>query len=181
MKDIAILMSEVEELFGNEVECYLAGGYLRDMENGRTPKDIDIMVTPVNDFGIDAEGFRDGIEDFELFEMKEDYTERCQYLSDMLKRGVTGLVSGEVEVGTGKMDAQFIFYGKPMTQIEITEDMDMNICQITMASNGMLIKSAAYIHGVENKVIQVLADYSEKRQLKRIRRMQEKYPEYEVM
>lgn len=181
MKEIMTLMSEVEEMFGQEVECYLAGGFLRDTENGRTPKDIDVMVVPTDVLGVDAEDFRDAIQDFDAFEMENDYTERCQYLSDMLKRGVTGLVSGEVDLGPIKMEAQFIFYGKPMSQVEITEDMDMNICQITMSSNGILIKSAAYRYGVEHKVIQVLADYSEKRQLKRIRRMQEKYPEYEVI
>lgn len=167
------LLLEVENICENEVKCYVAGGYLRDTLNGVKFKDIDIMVTP-NDSHIDAFEFVEMLGDLEGFEIVKDLTWLCEYLSDMDDRGVDGVVMGQYQ----GVEVQFIFYRNEMTQQEITEDMDINICQITLSSDDNVIETEAFLEGFAESKIVMMHSYSEKRQQSRIERMLAKYPHF---
>jgi len=135
------------------------------------------MVTPVGD-GYDADDFLCFISDLEGFTVAKDLTWLACYLPDMEKRGISGLIMGSLVDGT---DVQFIIYNEARTQQFITRDMDMNICQITMSSTGVLDKSHAYVEGFKNQRIECLHDYSVKRQRSRLQRMSDKYPDFTVV
>lgn len=164
-------MRGVESLTG--FKLYVAGGYLRDNEHGVPPKDIDIMVIPLHHD--DPWDFSDKLQYIDDFNVSSEFVEQCTYMSDMVKRGVGGLIMGLLGDGT---ELQFIIYDKFLNQEELTLDMDINICQITCDSNGEVFKSDHYIDGFTNKHIDVLHDYSEKRKKSRVSRMIAKYPDF---
>ena len=166
------LLLEVENICEQSVKCFIAGGYLRDTLNKIPFKDLDIMVVPTD--GIDAFEFVEMLSDLEGFVLEKDLTWLCEYLSDMDERGVDGVVMGKYK----DVDTQFIFYREGLTQTQITEDMDMNICQITMNSKGHVVETEAFLEGFLNSEIVMMHSYSKKRQESRIKRMLEKYPDF---
>lgn len=177
-REILDLLREIEDV--SEYRAFLCGGYLRDTFMGVRPKDLDIMLVPSSE-DVDPESEIDevvwGVRP-PLF--KEDKRLECiEYLSDMVKRGVCGLIMGESE--SCGYETQFIIYDKVLTQKELAVDMDMNICQITCNSSGGIYSTDAFTSGLENKQIQVLHDYSEKRRNQRIERMLAKYPDFTVL
>lgn len=152
---------------------YIGGGYLRDTEHGVTPKDVDVMVVPDDSLTF-SDDFYDLVNTQDELKVEKCFVDECQYMSDMTKRSVSGLIMCEFN---GE-PLQFIIYGKKLSQEELTLDMDINICQITCDSSGLLFTSENYIDGFKNKEIKVLHDYSEKRKHARVQRMLEKYPDF---
>lgn len=154
-------------------DIYLGGGFLRDLYTGNTPKDVDIFVIPQDDF----EGQRD------LYIPPRGYNNYIKHaweISDMEERGVAK-VRGDWYSKLSTPDVQFIIYEKPMTQDELAEDFDMNICQITMHGlSGSIYATSAFLKGHEDMVIECLHDYDTVRTYKRYVRMEEKFYNYDV-
>lgn len=175
VEQVKELLTIVNELADGEFTAYVAGGYLRDTLNGIQPKDIDIMVVPT--------GYGDAW-DFESLVVDELYGYRttkllldeCQYMSDMKKRGVCGLFMGNYK----DIEVQFIVYNRALTQEEVTLDMDINLCQITMGADGIVIESDNFVTGFADSVISLHHEYSEKREKERLDRMLAKYPTFSV-
>ncbi|QAY01979.1 hypothetical protein VpaJT1_50 [Vibrio phage VpaJT_1] len=92
----------------------------------------------------------------------------------MQKRGVVGLIMGEYN----GVEVQFIIYDDYMTQEQVTHDMDINICQITMDSDSNVVESDNFVAGFANSEITLHHEYSEKRKQSRIDRMVAKYPTF---
>lgn len=167
------VLEHVEDETNGQFKLYLAGGYLRDVLNGVTPKDIDVMVVPVEDS--DAYDFEWCLTDTE-FHTEKQLLEECQYMSDMSSRGVSALFMGSYNGD----DLQFIVYDKIMTQEQVTLDMDINLCQITMDSSGFIHESDNFIEGFAENKITLHHEYSEKRAQQRVERMLSKYPHFYV-
>lgn len=170
------LLQEIESLFDGEARAYVAGGYLRDTEHSIKPKDVDVMIVPSETVSDDPWWIADVLTGLPGYNVTKTLIEECYYMSDMSDRGVIALVMGERE-GT---PLQFIVYGKTLTQEQLVDDMDINICQIAMNSDGKIHSSAAYAEGFETKTILMMHDYSVKRQVSRLRRMLEKYPDFDA-
>lgn len=167
------IMKHIEDISDDTVKLYVAGGYLRDTMNGLPPKDVDIMVVPNKGESVDAWDMS-GILGCTEFHVRKEWLEECQYMSDMQKRGVVGLIMGEYN----GVEVQFILYDDYMTQEQVTHDMDINICQITMDSDSNVVESDNFVAGFANNEITLHHEYSEKRKQSRIDRMVAKYPTF---
>ena len=172
--EVQAMMKKVETLFDGGYKLYIAGGYLRDIHNNLSPKDVDIMVVPQG-YIYDPDDFGEMIVSLEDYTVEKTFIHQCQYMSDMLERGVGGLVMGSMDCGT---DVQFIIYDNFMSQQEITDDMDMNCNQITMDSDGQSMTSPEYTKCFEDKHIKILHSYSEARKVSRMKRMMAKFPDF---
>lgn len=154
-------------------DIYLGGGMLRDLYTGNIPKDVDIFAIPSLDF----EGQR------ELYVPPRGYNNYIKHaweISDMQERGVAK-VRGDWYSKMSTSDVQFIIYEKYMTQEKLTEDFDMNICQITMqGTSGSTYATNAFIKGHADMVIECLHDYDKLRTYKRYTRMEAKFYNYDV-
>lgn len=173
LEQVRQILEHVEKESNGDFKCYVSGGYLRDIMNGITPKDVDVMVIPtIEDFfeWHDLEEVLDSTE----FHCERSLRDECKYMSDMKERGVCGLFLGEYN----SVEVQFILYNNVLTQQELTEDMDINICQISMASDGTIVESDNFVEGFATNKLTIHHEYDEARAEKRIERMIEKYPHF---
>ena len=134
------------------------------------------MVVP-NDprcYGAGELFLSDVVDNLYGYSVTKDLTTLCQYLSDMDKRGVDGVVMGCYK----DTEVQFIVYRDDMSQKEVTEDMDFNVCQITMDSSGNRRTTHAYDSAFKDRELRIMHSYSEKRKEKRMERMLAKYPDF---
>jgi hypothetical protein len=154
-------------------DIYLGGGMLRDLYTGNTPKDVDIFAIPKFEY----EGQR------ELYVPPRGYNNYIKHardISDMQDRGVEK-VRGDWYSKMSTPDVQFIIYEKHLTQEELAEDFDMNICQIVMNGlTGSTYATNAFLQGHEGMVIECLHDYDRIRTYKRYVRMEAKFYNYGV-
>lgn len=174
VEQVREILECVEVACAHDVKCYVAGGFLRDTMNNIKPKDVDIMVAPQNDI-FDAFDLSLGLMRTEFHVVKE-LLEECQYMPDMQTRGVEGLITGEYN----GVDVQFILYNKNLTQQQVTGDMDINLCQITMNSAGDIYETDNFVRGFADSVISLHHTYSEKRVKQRFDRMLAKYPTFSI-
>lgn len=173
IEEVKSIMINIEDLSGGQVKCYLAGGYLRDMTAGLTPKDIDIMVTPNARANFDADDMADVLSDSDFSEEKA-ITQGCDYMADMSDRGVKGLFIGSW-LGN---DVQFILYQKNLSQDQVSLDMDIGICQISMNSDGDIVESENFVNDFADGVVRVYHDYDIGRRIDRVNRMLVKFPTF---
>jgi len=131
------------------------------------------MVIPEQGEDCDAWDFDTILRDSEFHATKE-LLDECQYMSDMSRRGVCGLFMGLYDGS----EVQFILYDKYLTQEQVTLDMDINLCQITMNSDEEIVESDNFIEGFATDTITLHHEYSEKRKQQRIDRMLAKSPTF---
>lgn len=170
------LLKEVQDNM-QEFDVYLGGGYCRDLYCGKQPKDVDIFLIPRE--GYIWEG-RDYIPTETMVTYRKD-TSDVEVASDMEARGVQGLV-GLWCKRLRTTDVQYIIYKKSLTQEELSEDFDINLCQITYCVQSDSIHCTdAFLSGHKDKKIECLHSYDKKRTIARYKRMEKKFPDYEVV
>lgn len=189
MKQINIeIKQDVKDfLFGissklRDFNVYLVGGYLRDMYikperfsldslYWKAPKDVDIVLIPKGNIIYNVP-----------IECAEGcfitYIKKASEISDMEGRGVHKLI-GLRNHKLSTPDIQFIIYGKHLTQQQIAEDMDMNIVQAVWSpENDTTLVTDDFVKGHEDKVIECLHTYDQKRTFSRYERMEKKLKGY---
>lgn len=175
-EDVVELLQEVQHNMP-EFNVYLGGGFLRDIYCGLTPKDIDIFLVPLD--GVPWDG-REYIPVNSMVTYRKS-TDDIEIAPDMRARGVQKLVGLWCKKLETK-DVQYIIYDKYLTQIQLSDDFDFNVCQITYdpISNWVDV-SNAFLLGHEEKELECLHTYCEERTLARYERMESKFPEYKVI
>lgn len=176
------------ELYGvlTEIECavspkytiYVAGGFLRDTHGNRPIKDLDIMVVPVDpsDTGYISE-VSTLVDKVASNIFYPENVIPSQYLEGMKSRGISGVLMGYCRGMS--MESQLIVYGKHMTEEDVANDMDINICQIVLGEYGRAICTDAFLEGFQSKTIEVLNGKDNlPREQERLDRIGRKYPEF---
>lgn len=182
-------LSVLQDALSPNFRVVLAGGFLRDSSKGVKPKDLDILVAPIDNIvmGVYDDGV--AIVDNVVQRVADAHIPdwffgnrvlNCDYIEDMKKRGLVGLIMGECP-NLDNMESQLIIYGKPMNPTQMAHDMDMNINQVVMLPDGTVWATDAFVYGMNYGLIKVLQDYSEERQNQRIGRMLSKYPTFKVV
>ena len=159
-------------------DIYLGGGYLRDsyynavtysME--KHPKDLDIFFVPNN---------KETKCIPTLPKTYVNYDKSAEEIPDMEKRGVER-VRGLFVPRLDTSDVQFIVYGSFMTQEELAADMDCNINQVMYSlQDNTIYGTVAFHEGHDGEFIEMLHVFDKDRMGKRILRMKNKYPSYNV-
>lgn len=130
-------------------EFYLAGGFFRDLLNGREWKDIDVFI-PGD-------------------EPLEDAEECHRY--DLAK--VAEFTFNKHLVNVIKLNHAHTFES-------ILERMDIGLCQIGMKGHEVFA-TQAYLDDVANKTITVLHPPESEQDYDHLKRVQAKYPDFEVV
>ena len=166
---VALLVQEIStNVKGYDV--YLGGGYLRDSYCELPYKDLDIFLVPNG-------------EDKQLLPYTpkgygQSYTKCCDEHDDMRKRGVEALI-GLYDRNKAAHEVQYIIYNKPMTQVQLAEDMDMGINQIMWKPfTEKSLVTDNFIEGHKYAYIEFMHSYDEIRMHCRQKRMIEKFPCY---
>jgi hypothetical protein len=140
----------------------IAGGYLRDLYLGKTPKDIDVWL-PDGEYSSKTLCGHRGISDSEY------------------QRSVTGVFKdGDYEIIEVDWNRYApLLLGGPFWKFVI-ERFDMGICQI--AWDGIdLHTTEAFKKDVENKTITYLRTWNEDSKMSRIQRIRSKYPDWKFV
>lgn len=159
-------------------DVYLGGGFVRDLYfneinecDDMNPKDVDLFFVP-----------SDG-------EMKlptivksyVNYDKSSSEIPDMEERGVDS-VRGLFVPWLDTKDVQFIVYKNKMTQEELASDMDCNINQLMVCiDSNTRFATNAFIEGHNEQEIEMLHCFNFIRMGKRLARMSDKFPSYEVV
>ncbi len=194
-KDIQEFLEEViSRTKGYDV--YLGGGYLRDIwwniknvkglhfahgkwwsDSGlhstvpKQPKDLDLFFIPQN-----------GVVEKELPTIPKTYVNYDVMAEDIPNvRENVYRVRGLFNSHISTRDIQFIIYDKPMDIVNMADDMDIDINQVmyeplTDVTHGSL----AFYYAHENKSFQILHTFEEERMYGRLKRMEKKFPDYEM-
>lgn len=175
-EDVVELLQEIQYNMP-EFNVYLGGGFIRDLYCGLVPKDIDIFLVPLG--GLSWDG-REYIPVNSMVIYRKN-TDDIEIASDMKARGVqklVGLWCKKLEI----KDVQYIIYDKYLTQPELSDDFDFNVCQITYDPMlNWIDASDNFFLGHEEKELECLHTYCEERTLARYERMESKFPEYKVI
>lgn len=177
-------------------DVYLAGGYLRDQYCELSFKDIDVILTPNGEERAPTLYIPKGY--------GTSYNKLCEGNDDMKKRGVEMLVGlykrtvtkfrsmSEIVIPERTIqdttEVQYIVYDKPMTIIELAEDMDMNINQVMWSPVKAIIEgneadcycTEEFFEGHKYETIEFSHWYDNTRMYLRQKRMIEKFPHYYV-
>jgi len=176
-------------------EVYLGGGLLRDLYfnhlNGfgskdcwlhyfmgegidnqpMKPKDIDLFFIPINDYYEKQLPI--------LPKMYINYDVPAKDIPNVRENveHVRGLFMKDLSV----RDIQFIVYDKPLSIVELAEDMDCNLNQVMYHPlSGCQYTSKEFIISHKDKVIKMLHEFEPERMFSRIQRMMKKFPNYTV-
>ncbi len=178
-KDILDFLSLVQDL-AEGYDVYLGGGYLRDryynefyvdkgiLDHLLIPKDLDIFFVP-----------KEGAQTKTIPVIPKTYINFDIHGDDVkdvrpnVKR-VMGIFNKNLSV----CDVQFIEYKTPMTGHELARDMDMNINQIMLRSDGQAFMTKDFVLSHENKVLEFKHEFTFDRMASRLNRMQNKFPAY---
>lgn len=153
--------------------AYLAGGALRDLDNGRPVKDLDVFFTEDNWV---YEALEDGLAKMGYF-----YKRECpgQYM-DGAAQEVYG--SSTYESTEGGPELNLIQLEPSFNPASIVDRVDFGLCQIGYGIMGVDV-TTAYMHDKYNKVFTLTrAETLEGvvRSLKRYDRLKQKYPGWEL-
>lgn len=172
-------------------DIYLGGGYLRDIwwniqnvddllrahskwwghnTDAKNPKDLDIFFVPNG-------------------EIKELPTIPKTYVNyDIMAIDIPNVrenverVRGLFNSALSTRDIQFIIYDKPMSMRMMAEDMDTSVNQAMYdPGTGCSYCTNAFYNSHENKTITMLHEFEEERMYSRLKRMQSKFPEYQLV
>ena len=172
-QDIKDFIIDIQEQVKGQFAVYLAGGFLRDLDNGLTPKDVDIFFTPCNDTKQDL-----GYIPARCYVNYNKKVSSFTHTDDMEQRGVSQVV-GLFNSKLSTTEIQFIVYDKCLTMEAIAEDLDMGINQIIWSPIlDRVIPTEGYLNDHSNKTITCLHDYAEVRTFRRFERMLEKFQDY---
>lgn len=173
-KDVLDLLEQVQHS-APEFDVYLGGGYLRDnYVGGLEPKDVDIFLIPKS-------GTPTDVPLITCMNMKVVFHKATDATGDMASRGVAELF-GLYHHTLSTTQVQFIVYNKFLHHSELMDDMDMGINQVMYSvSYDKTMASDAFILGHEFKHIKCLHNYDQRRMLSRYKRMEAKFPDYEVI
>jgi len=167
----------LKEVSGNVkgYDVYLGGGFLRDSYCNLHYKDIDIFLVPN---GEDKQLVPYQPKDYGI-----SYTKTCDDNNDMKKRGVGALI-GLYEKGDeflDKKEVQYIIYDKHMTQEDLCLDMDMTINQVMWnPCESECMVSELFISDHDQGWLRFQHKYDNIRMYCRLKRMEEKFPYYDV-
>lgn len=162
-------LARVQTLFP---EAFIGGGYLRDLDNGVEPKDIDIFVLQRGDNTFDVVSVA-------LASTHEgtDVTVSSKYDHQDIV-GVYEFTSDDgvplnIIACKGDEDAQAVFMGKQLSRF------DLGICRI--AFTGMtLMKTQAYVADKALRQLSILNPWNYERSVARARRIAQRYPGWRV-
>jgi hypothetical protein len=184
--DILTKLKEIKESLPN-FNVYLGGGYLRDLYSNqilnkglscrnlryKTPKDVDIFLTPKESSGLIEVpiGVCSG---FYI-----NYHKDASTISDMEDRGVHSL-TGMFNSKLSTSEWQLITYKNKVTQDFLCDDMDIGINQVMYDGNeeGLCVASANFVNDHENKEITLYHTYAKDRMYDRVVRMENKFRGY---
>jgi hypothetical protein len=141
----------------------LAGGALRDLDNGKPVKDLDIFVHGYHEI------------DTLRLTMRLKQTFDAQYLEGTKDVLAAYKVLNDLECP----EINIVHLRAPFTSFQCIERMDFGICQIAYLSNGMVETTAAYDADRRNHTITLMRaddqpgfDWS----MRRYERLSKKYP-----
>lgn len=176
------LLQALRGALGPDFQISLAGGFLRDTFGGARIKDIDVLVSPMNEgFTFNGQTIIDALDRAcipDWIQVTESLD--ATYLSGMQARGVKYLFMGKCP-NRDNQETQLIVYDKVMGRKELAKDMDINICQIACDPDGNVVASEEFVDGFNKQYIQVLNGESDDREVERVQRMQGKYPEFRIL
>jgi hypothetical protein len=169
---LATIESIAENTIGYEV--YLGGGILRDVYLGVKPKDIDLFFVPV-----------ENAPQYLLHDthrnLQFSYRMETNETQSLYQRGVEQLI-GFKTPSLVVPELQFIVYGTTLTAEELTEDMDIGICQIMYhIFSGKFYVSENFKKDVAAKEIRCYHKYDKYRMIERFDRMQRKFPDFKCV
>lgn len=159
-------------------DIYIGGGYVRDLYfnivnncDDMDPKDIDLFFVPNGgDKKLPT-----------VVKSYVNYDKPSSDIPDMEERGVNS-VRGLFVPWLDTKDVQFIEYKDEMTQEQLAADMDCNINQAMICiKSGFPFATDEFIEGHENKEIEMLHHFNFVRMGKRLARMSDKFPDYDVI
>lgn len=153
--------------------AFLAGGALRDLDNGRPVKDLDVFFT---EGAYDTSYLEDGLAKLGYF-----YNSRCAgaYMTDAAGEvgGTTTYVNtdGLPELNLIQLDPSF-------NPASIVERVDFGLCQIGYDLMGVISTAAYQFDKVNQRFTLTRAESVEgvMRSLKRYDRLSQKYPGWEL-
>lgn len=159
-------------------DVYLGGGYVRDLYFNKLnscddmlPKDVDLFFVP--------NGGEKKLPT--IVKSFVNYDKEASDIPDMEERGVSS-VRGLFVPHLETKDVQFIVYKEPMTQSALASDMDCNVNQIMVdITNFDVVMTEAFEDGHSEKCIEMLHNFDYVRMGKRLARMSDKFPDYEVV
>lgn len=200
----SITLSPEMETFLEEVnsrtegyDVYLGGGYYRDhyynaikfaefkslfkedeaflFTQPMTPKDIDLFFVPKENYT----GTRTLPT---LPKTYINYDKSSVEMPDMEERGVDRVRGLFVPSLSETSDVQFIVYKKHITQEQLAADMDCNCNQVMFSlETGFRYATEAFYVGHENEEIEMLHTFDYIRMAKRLVRMKNKFPDYDIV
>lgn len=165
-------------------DVYLGGGYLRDLyynklnnleywqHDYRVPKDLDIFFIPkVNE---DVQ---------ELPVLPKTYINYDIAAIDIPNvRENVKHVRGLFVKTLSTCDIQFIVYDKGMSMKSLAEDMDISVNQVMYHPESKLsYMTDAFTNSHEYKTIHLLHEFETSRMIARLKRMEKKFPDYELV
>lgn len=161
------LLTRLSEVIGPVV---LAGGALRDLDNGRQVKDLDFFVHAADQkaFVSMASRLREA-----GFSLKHSMP-AGSYLQGWTEE-VVGLIDLSEGVGPNELPAQIVVINAPLSTVR--ERMDFGLCRISYDGYAVY-RSYSYKHDVDNHTITLLRPGSNaqvRRSLKRYERLRQKY------
>ena len=168
-------------------DVYLGGGYLRDIWWNlnytvstdsctvgilKEPKDLDIFFIP-----------KTGTEILELPTIPKTYINYDILAVDIPNvRENVHRVRGLFNSKLSTRDIQFIVYDKPMSMKVLAEDMDIDINQAMYEPvSGLSYCTDSFYLAHENKVFTILHEFETKRMYGRLKRMEGKFPDYQMV
>ena len=159
----------------------LAGGALRDYYTGRTPKDLDIVFTPLFDNLPESFDQKGRLTVFQPPALVKTYVNYCRStvdIPDIRERGVD-VVIGIYNSHLPTTDIQYIVYDKYMSAMEVAEDMDCSINQVVFpAGSTLAVAPTAFVESHTNKTIECVHKFDVLRMHDRYDRMKAKFPDY---
>lgn len=143
---------------------YLAGGALRDLDNGAEVKDLDFWVYAEN-----LEQARHAVR----FALGKEPTNRCylEYTTFAEARGIQAIDTYEVYYG----EVQVIFLTEPLSLHQLLQGFDFGLCQIGVDGFDIAY-TESYLKDRLTQTITITRPDNDERLAKRIARLQDKYP-----
>jgi hypothetical protein len=174
-KDVLDLCEQIQKAtIGYNV--YIGGGYLRDLDKGFTPKDIDIFFIPLKFKNPEYIPLVSDI--VGLGKLVYDYTHLTQ---DMKDRGVERVICFANDV-LSTTEINFIVYDHYKSGYDLAADMDFGVNQIMYdIETSALITTTGYEYAHSRCILECLNKFSKERMYKRYQRMKAKFPTYAVV
>lgn len=171
-------LSKIQAVFPGAV---IAGGALRDLDNGRQIKDVDIFI-PVPHGLTDA----DVTKVWELFpgaELDSSTTYGIKTVNEDADRDIYAIfkLSGQYSLFDGGETREYkydlIFCTLAATNVHT---FDINLCQIVHTGTE-LFRTDAYLEAVHTKTLRIMNVNRTDRNAARMERIRSKYPDFTVI